>query len=255
MKIVILCGGRGSRLSEETTVKPKPMVTVGESPILLHIMQRYAKFGFNEFVLALGYKGDVIKDYFIKFCQFNNDIQIDLKAGSVKQLTFESMDWKIDFIHTGNETLTGGRLHRLRDHLKNAGTFCLTYGDGVADINLKDLVQFHQKHGKMGTVTAVRPPARFGEMILEKDQIVNFAEKPQASQGWINGGFFVFEPAIFDYLADDQTVLEGYPLETLAKEGQLMAFKHTGFWQCMDTVRDRDYLNGLIDAQGRAPWL
>lgn len=254
MKVVILCGGLGTRLSEETISKPKPMVEIGDHPILWHIMNIYANAGFNDFVLPLGYKGDVIKDYFLKFNAFNNDFKINLKNGAVEYQNGRNLDWNIQLVSTGLNSMTGGRIKRLQSVLKNEDTFMVTYGDGLANINIKKLLEFHKSHGKVATVTAVHPPSRFGEIVLNGNSVKNFAEKPQTQEGWINGGFFVFSKKIFNYLEDDQTVLEKQPLETLAKEGQLMAFTHSGFWQCMDTLRDKNYLTSIYNDQ-QAPWL
>jgi glucose-1-phosphate cytidylyltransferase len=253
MKIAILCGGMGTRLSEETTLRPKPMVTVGGHPILWHIMNIYGAHGFNEFVLALGYKGEIIKEYFLNYYSLDSDLSVDLKSGQVRHIRQSQRDWQVDMIDTGQESLTGGRLHRLESTLKPLGTFMLTYGDGVADVDVKRLLAFHKSHGKLATITAVRPPARFGGMIFDGDRVTEFKEKPQTGEGWINGGFFVFEPAVFKYLSGDNTVLEGGPLENLARDGQLVAYKHEGFWQCMDTIRDRQLLESLW-LQNSAPW-
>jgi glucose-1-phosphate cytidylyltransferase len=254
MKTVILCGGRGTRLGEETAVRPKPMVQVGEKPILWHIMNHYSRYGFSDFTCALGYLGDYIKDYFYRFSPVNNDFKIQLGSGKVEYLSQTPTDWSVTLIDTGADSMTGGRLYRLRDTLKDEGTFLMTYGDGLCDINIKKLLEFHKAHGKLATVTAVRPPARFGEMIFEDDRVVNFSEKPLSSVGWINGGFFVFNSKVIDYIRDETVMLEHEPLEKLAADGQLMAFKHDGFWQCMDTVRDKQYLNSLWES-GRAPWV
>lgn len=252
MKVVILAGGLGTRLSEETIVKPKPMVEIGSKPIIWHIMNMYSTFGFNEFIIALGYKGETIKEYFLNYYHHQSDLTIDLKTGNVsaKQNNFEN--WMVHLIDTGLDSMTGGRLLRLKSHLQNE-TFMLTYGDGVCNINIEELVEFHKSHGKIATVTAVRPSARFGGMCFDGDKVIEFKEKPQTGEGWINGGFFVFEPPIFDYLSADNTVLEGSPLENLAKNGQLVAFKHEGFWQCMDTLRDKLSLENLWSS-GKAPW-
>lgn len=253
MKTVILAGGLGSRLSEETQIKPKPMVEIGGIPILLHIMKIYAKHNFKDFIVALGYKGDVIKDYFINYHLLNSDVTVNIKNGKIDYTSSVLDDLTVSMVDTGQGSLTGGRLHRLENVLKSEGTFMLTYGDGVSNVNIRELLSFHKKHGKIATVTAVRPPARFGSMCFDGDQVLSFQEKPQVGEGWINGGFFVFEPAVFDYLAGDLTILEREPLENLARDGQLMAFKHQGFWQPMDTIRDRDYLNEQWDS-GLAPW-
>lgn len=253
MNVVILCGGLGTRLSEETSLKPKPLITVGGHPILWHIMNIYGAHGYNEFALALGYKGEAVKEYFLNYYSLDSDLSIDLKTGAVDHISQSKRDWKIDLIDTGSDSMTGGRLHRLESKLRPHGTFMLTYGDGVSDVDINRLVAFHKAHGKLATVTAVRPPARFGGMVFDGDRVVEFKEKPQTGEGWINGGFFIFEPGVFDYLSGDQTVLEGSPLESLARDKQLIAFKHEGFWQCMDTLRDRQYLDHLW-ASGAAPW-
>ena len=255
MKAVILCGGLGTRLAEETTVKPKPMVEIGGRPILWHIMKIYERHGFNDFILALGYKGEVIKDYFLNYHARLSDLTVHLKSGEVEFRNPTAEDWHVSLVDTGPGTMTGGRLRRLGPCLHDIdGPFMLTYGDGVADIDLERLLAFHQKHGKIATVTAVRPAARFGGLQVEDGRVDSFREKPQTGEGWINGGFFVFEKGIFDYLDDDTTILEREPLERLAEDGQLMAFQHDGYWQCMDTVRDRDALQNLWDG-GSPPWL
>ena len=254
MKVVILCGGLGTRLSEETVVRPKPMVTVGGKPILHHIMNHYGVFGYREFALTLGFKGEIIKDYFLNYYSLNNDCSVDLKTGETEYYSAIEENWKVDLIDTGLDTLTGGRLLRLQSHLKDSGTFMLTYGDGVANVNIEALIDFHKSHGRLATITAVRPPARFGTMLFDGEQVLEFCEKPQTGEGWINGGFFIFEPGIFDYLSNDRTILEAEPLENLAREGQLMAYKHDGFWQCMDTIRDRNLLESLW-ATGKPPWV
>ena len=253
MKAVILCGGLGTRLSEETSLVPKPMVRIGEAPILQHIMNMYSKHDFNEFVLALGFKAEVIKEYFLNFYALSNDLKIDLRKGSVEYLKESHRNWNVHLIDTGLNTMTGGRLARLKDYLGKE-TFMMTYGDGVSDINISELVRFHKRHGKIGTFTAVRPPSRFGVIEFDGDQVTSFKEKPQAQEGWISGGFFVFEPEIFNYLKDgDETVLEKRPLEKLAEDGQLMGYRHEGFWQCMDTLRDKHYLNKIWEEQ-KSPW-
>ena len=254
MKTVILCGGLGTRLSEETQLKPKPMVEIGGKPILWHIMKIYEQFGVNDFLLALGYKGEVIKDYFMHYHARQSNLLVQIKSGKIEYSKPNSEDWNISLIETGALTMTGGRLLRLKSYLKDTGTFMLTYGDGVSNINLKELLSFHKSHGKIATVCAVRPPVRFGELIINCDQVSHFQEKPQAGEGWINGGFFVFEPKIFDFIKDDFTFLEREPLEHLAQIGELMAYKHSGFWQCMDTIRDRDFLQESWES-GIAPWI
>jgi glucose-1-phosphate cytidylyltransferase len=254
MKTVILCGGFGTRLSEETHIRPKPMVEVGGKPILWHIMKLYAHYGFNDFSLALGYKGEHIKNYFLNYHPHNSDITIDLSTGKAAYENSSIEDWSVYLKDTGKESQTGGRLHRLQPQLEQGGTFMLTYGDGVANLDIEKLVKFHRSHGKIATVTSVRPPARFGTMTFDGDQVVNFSEKPQTGEGWINGGFFVFEPEIFKYLSGDQTILEREPLENLAKDRQLMAYKHEGFWHPMDMLRDRNFLHGLCE-KDEAPWM
>ena len=254
MKVVILCGGLGTRLSEETNLRPKPMVEIGGSPILWHIMKIYEKHGFNEFLLPLGYKGDFIKNFFLNYCNFKSDLFLSLSKDIVERKKNEIEDWKLSLVDTGTSTMTGGRLLRLKDYLKDSGTFMLTYGDGVSDIDISKLIAFHKDHGKLATVTAVRPPVRFGELIINNSKVERFEEKPQAKDGWINGGFFVFEPEVLDLINDDLTILEREPLEELSKQNELMAFHHEGFWQCMDTIRDRDYLQDLW-AKGNAPWM
>lgn len=255
MKAVILCGGKGTRLSEETQVRPKPMVEIGGIPMLIHIMGVYAKFGVKEFVLALGHKGDFIKNYFQGFYTRSSDFTIDLKTGQIDYLNESRRDWKVSLIDTGEDTLTGGRLLRLKDHLKNEKTFMLTYGDGLSDVNISDLYNFHKNHGKHASVTAVRPAARFGEMSIQDKKVMQFAEKPQTEIGWINGGYFVFNQEVFSYLKDgDETVLERSPLEQLTHDQQLMAFQHHGHWQCMDTLRDKEYLESMWQSQ-KAFWV
>ena len=253
MKTVILCGGRGSRLSEETSIQPKPMIKIGGMPILWHIMNIYSHYGHNEFILALGHKGEIIKEYFLNYYALKSDLEIDISTGKVSYQNPQKKDWKVALIDTGENTMTGGRLLRLESLLRSQGTFMLTYGDGVADIDLNALLEFHKSHGKFATITAVRPSARFGGLTLNGNQISEFKEKPQGQEGWINGGFFVFEPDVFDYLENDETVLERIPLEKLAQDNQLMAYTHEDFWQCMDTVRDRNLLE-KIWSSGTVPW-
>ena len=253
MKTVILCGGLGTRLSEETVVKPKPMVEIGGNPILWHIMKIYAKNDYKDFVLALGYKGEIIKEYFLNYFAMTSDVTVELKNGRVDYANCSAENMTVNMVDTGKATMTGGRLKRLESRLRSLGTFMLTYGDGVADINLRDLVTFHRQHGRLATVTAVRPSARFGRMIFDGDRVVDFKEKPQTEEGWVNGGFFIFEPEVFDYIENDATVLEAEPLENLTRDGQLMAYKHTGFWHCMDTLRDKNVLEDMWAAKA-APW-
>lgn len=239
MKTVILCGGLGTRLAEETQVKPKPMVEIGGKPILWHVMKIYDQFGFKDFVLPLGYKGEKIKSYFLNYHMLSGNCSVNTLTGHVDYEQERQENWDVHMFETGKDTLTGGRLKRLESHLRPSGTFMLTYGDGVANVDIEQLVRFHRQHGKIATMTTVRPSARFGTMQFDGDRITEFTEKSQTDAGWINGGFFVFEPEIFDYLENDSTILERAPLEKLAQENQLMAFKHDGFWQCMDTLRDK----------------
>lgn len=252
MKTVILAGGLGSRLAEESTSKPKPMVEIGGQPVLWHIMKIYGHHGFNEFAVALGYKGEMIKHYFLNLYRLRADLTIDLKNGNVDVHAGAREDWRVHLTDTGADTMTGGRIKRLKALIGNE-TFMMTYGDGVADIDIPAAVAFHRKMRKLATVTAVRPPARFGGMDLEGDMVKHFLEKPQMGEGWINGGFFILEPGVFDYIDSDATVFERQPLERLASEGQLAVYRHPGFWQCMDTVRDVKYLNDLWDKKN-PPW-
>ena len=254
MKVGILTGGLGSRLSEETTVKPKPMVEVGEYPILWHIMKYYAQFGHTDFALALGYKGEYIKRWFADRATLGGDLHVDTGAGTVRATGSNGVeDWNVSLIETGRTTNTGGRIKRLVPHLGDQGTFMVTWGDGLSTIDLDALVEFHRDHGKLCTLTAVHPPARYGHIEIEGDQIIEFTEKPQAAEGWINGAFFVMEPEIADYIDGDDTLFEREPLERLASDGQLMAYKHTDFWACMDTMRDKVMLDKLWES-GSAPW-
>jgi glucose-1-phosphate cytidylyltransferase len=252
VKVVILAGGLGTRLAEETEIKPKPMVEIGGRPILWHIMKHYAHFGFMEFFIALGFKGEVIKRYFMDYYSLNGNMTIDFSTGKVEMHRKECENWNVHLMETGQDTLTGGRVKRLEFWLKDQ-TFMVTYGDGLSDIALDELLKFHRSHGRIATVTAVRPPARFGGLIFEGDRVVDFTEKPQAGEGWINGGFLVFEPAVFNYLKGDQSSLEADALERLAADQQLMAFRHGRFWQCMDTLRDKKLLESFWET-GRAPW-
>jgi glucose-1-phosphate cytidylyltransferase len=252
VKVIILAGGFGTRLSEYTETIPKPMVTVGGRPILWHIMRSYAHFGHKDFYLALGYKAEVIKEYFLHYRSLNADFTVDLSSGMVEPHRAEDTDWRVTLVQTGIESMTGGRVKRLQSFIGNE-TFMLTYGDGVADVDLGALLEFHKSHGKMVTVSAVRPSARFGELEMQGQQVITFQEKPQTGQGWINGGYFIIEPEFFDLIEGDEMILEREPLEKAASMGELMAYQHDGYWQCMDTKRDRDHLEELW-AKDRAPW-
>jgi len=253
MKTVILAGGFGTRLSEYTDIIPKPMIEIGGQPILWHIMNIYAHYGYNDFVIALGYKGEVIKDYFLNYYSMKSDFIIDLSNGKADYLRKKTVDWKVTLVDTGLNSMTGGRVKRLEKYLEDE-TFMLTYGDGVANMDIKKLLKFHKDHGKMATITGVHPAARFGELVISKDQnVLSFKEKPQTTQGWINGGFFVLEPEFLDLIEGDSTVLEEEPLERTASSGELKAYLHGGFWQCMDTVRDKKILEELWQT-GKAVW-
>ena len=251
MKVVILAGGVGSRLSEETETRPKPMVEIGHRPILWHIMKHYAEHGFNDFVLCLGYKGDYIKRYFSESLALASDMTIDFQKGTVESHDGERDDWRVTLVDTGQHTETAGRLAQIKKYVGDE-PFLMTYGDGVADVDLAELVKFHENAGRYATVTAVHPTARFGQLRMDGDIVTQFDEKPQMAEGWINGGFFVLQPEIFDYIPGDVDWARE-PLEGLAADGQLAAFKHEGFWQCMDTLRDKIFLQGLWD-RGEAPW-
>jgi glucose-1-phosphate cytidylyltransferase len=253
MKTIILAGGFGTRLSEKTVDIPKPMVEIGGKPMLWHIMQIYSAYNHHEFLLALGYKSEVVKQYFYNFYTFNNDFSVDLSNGEITIHERNPSPWKIHLIDTGLNTQTGGRIKQMRKWI-GSERFMLTYGDGLSDVNLDKLIAFHEEHGKLATVLSVRPPARFGELKFEGDQVSHFEEKPQIEEGWINGGFFVLEPEIFEYLEDNQTVWEKAPLQRLAEDRELMGFRHSGFWQPMDTLREWRYLNGLWE-KGNPPWI
>jgi glucose-1-phosphate cytidylyltransferase len=254
MKVVIFAGGYGTRLSEETVVKPKPMVEIGGRPILWHIMKNYAHFGLDEFIICCGYKGELIKDYFLRYQQLYSDFTIDLGTSDISISKKNSDTWKVTLVDTGIETMTGGRLKQVREYIRGE-TFCLTYGDGVSDVNILELIKFHQSEGTIATLTAVQPPGRFGVFPLEKGQkrVTHFREKPKADDAWINGGFFVLEPEVMGYISNDQTVWEQEPLHGLSTDGQLSAFRHSGFWHAMDTLSDKNKLERLW-ATGTPPW-
>jgi glucose-1-phosphate cytidylyltransferase len=252
MKVAILAGGLGSRLSEETVDKPKPMVEIGSQPILWHIMKYYSHHGFTDFVIALGYKGECIKRWMVEYSALASNLTVRTGTGEVASHIAPTEDWTVDLVDTGVPTANGGRIKRLQPHVGD-GTFMLTWGDGVSTVDLPALLDFHRAHGKLVTLTAVRPPARFGRLELDGNRVTEFSEKPQTGEGWINGAFFVCEPEVFDYIAGDDTQFEREPLENLAKDGELMAYLHHDFWQCMDTIRDRKLLQDLWD-RDIAPW-
>jgi len=253
MKVIILAGGFGTRLSEYTEAIPKPMVQIGGKPILWHIMKHYEKYQHNDFYIALGYKSELIKDYFLKYNTLNSDFTIDLETGSYIAHEKDDLDWKVTLVDTGPNSMTGGRIKRMKEFIGDE-TFLLTYGDGLSDIDINEVINFHKSQKKMVTVSAVHPIARFGELSLEQNNVISFNEKPQINQGWINGGYFVIEPEFLDLIDGDSTVLEKKPLEIAANMGELVAYKHEGFWQCMDTKRDKDLLEELY-VSGRAPWV
>lgn len=252
MKVIILAGGLGTRLTEETTVKPKPMVEIGGHPILWHIMKIYSAYGINEFIPTLGYKGEVIKNYFINYQNLKTSISVDISTGKITTYNNHDENWIVHLLDTGHDTQTGGRIKRAMQFTGKERVMA-TYGDGLANINIAKLLEFHKSHGKLATLTAVRPPARYGEISFEGDRVIGFTEKPQVGKGWINGGFFVLEPEVIDYINSDDMPFERYPLETLSKEGQLMAYRHEGFWQPMDVIREKQLLEKLWQS-GDAPW-
>jgi glucose-1-phosphate cytidylyltransferase len=253
MKAVILAGGLGTRFSEETGIRPKPMIEVGGKPILWHIMKIYGAYGVTEFIIALGYKSEIIKEYFLNFYAFNNDLSIDLANGKTTIHDGKQPNWKIHLVDTGLHTQTGGRLKRLRKWLGESESFLFTYGDGVADIDIESVRKFHLSHGKLATVTTVRSPARFGRIAFDGDRISNFHEKPESGDGWINGGFFVLNPKAIDYIDGDETAWEKEPLERLTRDGQMMGYRHYGFWSCMDTLKEKNTLEELWSTKN-APW-
>jgi glucose-1-phosphate cytidylyltransferase len=253
MKVVVLAGGFGTRLAEYTDLIPKPMTPIGEKPIIWHIMNHYAHYGHKDFYLALGYKAEVIKDYFLNYRSLNSDFSINTLSGEMKEYNINPIDWNVSLINTGLNTMTGGRLKRLKDFIGNE-TFMLTYGDGVANVDIDRLISFHRSHGKMITMTAVRPSARFGELNIKNDFVVSFQEKPQLHDGWINGGFFVIEPNFLDLIEGDHTLLELEPLVEAVRQGQLMSYRHNGFWHCMDSKRDHETLEAMWN-NGNPPWI
>ena len=253
IKTVILAGGLGSRLSEETDVKPKPMVEIGGRPILWHILKSYGHHGLTDFTICLGYKGYVIKEYFANYVLHNADVTVDLTANAIAYHGGQAEPWRVTLVNTGDDTKTGGRLKRVAGHIGDDDLFCMTYGDGVADINIAKLIDFHRGHGLLATMTVVQPPGRFGATVLDGDRVTAFAEKPRGDGGEINGGYFVLSPKVFDYIGGDRSTWEDDPLERLAAEGQLAAYRHDGFWLPMDTLRDKTVLEGLWDS-GQAPW-
>lgn len=254
MKAVILAGGFGTRISEESYLKPKPMIEVGEMPMLWHVMKLYSYYGIKEFIICCGYKQHVIKEWFANYFLYNSNVTFDFSAGEKKMTVHDTMSeqWKVTVVDTGLNTLTGGRIKRIKDYIGNE-PFLLTYGDGVSDVNIEKVIQAHKKNNCIATLTAVRPQGRFGVMSIEENKITSFREKSQEDTGWINGGYMVLEPAVFDYIEGDQISFEKEPLEQLAKEGKLYCYKHEGFWQCMDTMKDRERLEALWN-MGQAPW-
>jgi glucose-1-phosphate cytidylyltransferase len=253
MKAVILAGGLGTRISEETHLKPKPMIEIGGKPILWHIMKMYSYYGVNDFVICCGYKGYVIKEYFANYFLHMSDVTFDMAKNSMEVHQRNAEPWKVTLIDTGEDTLTGGRLRRVADYVADESEFCFTYGDGVSDIDIGKLIDFHKKHGKLATVTAVQPPGRYGALDRDGDQVIGFSEKPRGDGGFINGGFFVLSPLCLELLNNDQSIWESDPLVELSKQGNLMAYEHHGFWQAMDTLRDKTHLEELW-ATGKAPW-
>ena len=252
MKVIFLSGGFGTRISEYTETIPKPMIPIGNRPILWHIMKSYASYGHNDFYLALGYKAEIVKEYFLNYRALNADFSVNLGTGEVSHHLLDEVNWNITLINTGLNSMTGGRVKRMKDYIGNEA-FMLTYGDGLSDVNLEALLKFHKSHGKMVTMTAVRPAARFGELVIDSKQVISFEEKPQLHEGWINGGFFVMEPEFMELIDGDDIMLEREPLAAAVKQGELMAYCHEGFWQCMDTKRDHDLLTKLWDTD-TAPW-
>ncbi len=252
-KVVILAGGLGTRISEESQLRPKPMIEIGGRPILWHIMKIYTHYGITDFIICLGYRGYMIKEYFANYVLHSSDVTIDAKTGQIEFHQHAAEPWRITLVNTGDDTMTGGRVKRIRDYLTPGETFCMTYGDGVADIEIDKLLAFHKAHGKEATLTSVVPPGRYGALEMQGDSVQRFIEKPPGDNAWINGGFFALEPSVIDRIADDATPFEAAPLASLAKDGQLQAYRHRGFWQPMDTLREKNHLEELW-ASGRAPW-
>lgn len=253
MKAVILAGGLGTRLSEETTIKPKPMVEIGGKPILWHIMKSYSVYGINDFIICCGYKGYVIKEFFANYFLHTSDVTFDMQSNTTEVHSRHAEPWRVTLVDTGEDSMTGGRLKRVAKFIENEEAFCFTYGDGVADVDIGASIAFHRQHGKLGTMTAVQPPGRFGAIDIDGQRIVSFREKPQGDGSWINGGYFVLSPKVIDYIDDDSVLWEKEPMENLARDGQIDAFRHPGFWQPMDTLRDKVLLEELWQ-QGKAPW-
>ena len=253
MKAVILAGGLGTRISEETHLKPKPMIEIGGRPILWHIMKIYSAHGVSDFVICCGYKGYVIKEYFANYFLHMSDVTFDMERNEMEVHQRKAEPWRVTLVDTGEETLTGGRLRRVSEYLKDEEAFCFTYGDGVANVDVAKQIAFHRQHGKLATVTAVQPPGRYGALVRNGDSVQGFQEKPPGDGAWINGGFFVLDPKVIDFIEGDRTSWEGKPLEQIARQGQLEAFEHRGFWQPMDTLRDKNHLESLWDS-GEAPW-
>lgn len=254
MKAVILAGGLGTRISEETVDKPKPSVEIGGKPIIWHIMKTYSHHGINNFIICCGYKGSYLKNYFLNYLENNSDIQINFKNNEISILKKATEDWNVTLVDTGKDTMTGGRIKRIQKYINNDENFCLTYGDGVSDIDIKKLIKFHKKHKKFATVTAVQPTGRYGALSVEKSLVKSFVEKPRGDNNWINGGFFVLNKNIFKEIKNDHEIWERRPLQNLAKKKQLMAYKHKGFWKAMDTLNDKNYLENLIKIK-KAPWI
>ena len=253
MKAVILAGGLGTRISEETSIRPKPMIEIGGRPILWHIMKTYSAHGINDFIVCCGYKGYVIKEYFANYFLHMSDVTFDMQNNRMEVHERHAEPWKVTLVDTGDDTMTGGRLRRVAQYVKDEEAFCFTYGDGVADVDISALVNFHRQHGKRATVTAVQPPGRYGALNMDGESVRGFIEKPQGDGGWINGGFFVLSPSCLNLVTDDDASWEGQPLSQLAAQGELMAYEHSGFWQPMDTLRDKNYLEALWQS-GKAPW-